>query len=254
MPGTRMFFIGSVLLAGLVILLTFGPLLQSQEVSDSASAGYSVWRDFGCEGCHTLYGQGAPYAPDLTQIYDQRGGEYLREFLVNPNAFHPDQRPMPRFNLMAGEVDSLLAFLQGVGDRSDAVGWPPRPIRVSGGDVLLSVAAGSGGGDSDQISLPADPVARGEILFSRAPALCSSCHSRQPGAVIIGPSLAGIADRAASRVPGQSAEEYIRNSIVNPGAFVVEGFPDSMARNLAEQLNSSQIDDLIAFLLTLREA
>jgi nitric oxide reductase subunit C len=101
----------------------------TNEVSPEVSAGYDVWRANGCEGCHTLFGQGGPYAPDLTRIYRQRGETYLREFLVNPSAFYPNQRFMPRFNLAVAETDSLLAFLDWVGQQD--AGWPPRAIQVN---------------------------------------------------------------------------------------------------------------------------
>lgn len=82
---------------------------------------------------------------------------------------------------------------------------------------------------------------------------CRICHSLQPGVVIVGPSLAGIATRAATRVPGLSAEEYIRQSILEPDAYVVPGFPPGqMVQNLGEILTPEQIDDLVAFLMTLK--
>lgn len=42
--------------------------------------------------------------------------------------------------------------------------------------------------------------------------------------ILVGPSPFGLAERAPSRVPGLAADEYIRQSIVDPEAFVV---PDS---------------------------
>jgi ferredoxin len=101
-----------------------------------------------------------------------------------------------------------------------------------------------------------DPVA-GEKLFNEsslgASASCHLCHSLEPGEVIVGPSLAGVAGRAAERVPGLNAEDYLRQSMVNPDAYVVEGFPPGlMIPNLEETLSAAQIDDLVAFLLTLK--
>ena len=72
----------------------------------------------------------------------------------------------------------------------------------------------------------------------------------QPDVVIVGPSLAGVADRAGSRVAGLSAEEYIRTSIVHPSAFIVAGFQDVMQKNFGDVLSSGQINDLIAYLMT----
>jgi hypothetical protein len=72
----------------------------------------------------------------------------------------------------------------------------------------------------------------------------------QADVVIIGPSLAGIASHAGSRVAGLSAEEYIRASIVHPSEFVVPGFQDVMQKNFGDVLSSGQINDLIAYLMT----
>lgn len=82
---------------------------------------------------------------------------------------------------------------------------------------------------------------------------CRVCHSLQPGERRVGPSLAGIGAAAANRVPGLSAEAYLRQSIVDPDAYVVEGFPaGQMFPDYAERLTDEEIDDLVAFLLTLR--
>jgi nitric oxide reductase subunit C len=244
MPGTRAFFVGSLLLSLLLALALFAGTLQTRDVSAEVAAGYDLWRANGCEGCHTLYGHGGPYAPDLTHIYSQRGDSYLREFLLNPNAFHPNQRVMPSFGLTVSETDNLLAFLDWV-DEQDT-GWPPRPIQVSSGVSEVASAA-----VPITSALPDDPVERGRYWFSRPPANCATCHALEPDVVIVGPSLAGVASRAGTRVPGQSAEQYIRNSLINPGDFVVPGFQNVMAQNLGTQLTAEQINDIIAFLMTL---
>ena len=49
-----------------------------------------------------------------------------------------------------------------------------------------------------------------------------------------------------------TAEEYIRQSIIEPEAHTVEGFTAAvMYPNDAEDLTDQQIDDLVAYLLTL---
>lgn len=50
------------------------------------------------------------------------------------------------------------------------------------------------------------------------------------------------------------AVEYIRTSIVDPSAYVVPGFPDMlMPHSYAEIFTEEEIDDLVAYLLTLQE-
>jgi mono/diheme cytochrome c family protein len=91
---------------------------------------------------------------------------------------------------------------------------------------------------------------RGRSVFD---AYCSRCHGASGDTVIVGPSLAGIATRGGGRVAGQDAEAYIRDSILDPGAYTVEGFPkDMMPRDLKEQIPPADLDALVAYLLTLR--
>src|SRR5687768_2029510 len=56
---------------------------------------------------------------------------------------------------------------------------------------------------------------------------CMSCHSLD-GTKIVGPSWQGLGDRAGSRVDGLSAVDYLRQSITDPSAYVVEGYDDVM--------------------------
>jgi ferredoxin len=82
---------------------------------------------------------------------------------------------------------------------------------------------------------------------------CRICHSLEPGRRLVGPSLAGVGTAAATRVPGMTAGEYLRQSIVDPGAYTVEGFqPGAMLPDIADKLSEQQLDDLVAFLLTLK--
>ena len=85
-------------------------------------------------------------------------------------------------------------------------------------------------------------------------ATCLSCHSldgSSQGSILSnGPTLLGISERAGDTVPGLSAEEYIRASIIDVAAYVVEGFSDTMPRFYGTSLTQQQIDDLVAFLLT----
>ena len=246
MPGTRPFFVICIVLA--LAFLALGFITTSgSAMPPEALAGFGVWRENGCESCHTIYGQGGAYAPDLTTIHNQRGETYLIEFLTNPAVFHPGLRVMPTFSLTRDETANLVAFLSWVNTQPAAASFPSRPINVRGGfaslpDLLPTPPAAVQGNDA---------VSNGLLWFTRAPAICSTCHSVEPNVVIVGPSLFGIGDRAGSRIPGLDAEAYIRQSIIDPGAYVVEGFPDAMARNLGEVLNSQQISEIITYLLTL---
>jgi len=79
---------------------------------------------------------------------------------------------------------------------------------------------------------------------------CVTCHSLVADRVLVGPSLAGIADRAAGRVEGLDAREYVRQSIVDPDALVIAGFDSGkMPQVFGTVLSDVQLDALIDFLL-----
>jgi cytochrome c len=101
-----------------------------------------------------------------------------------------------------------------------------------------------------------DPIAGERLFYDRSIGTggrCSLCHSLEKDLVLVGPSLAGIGLRAETRISGMSGEEYLRESILAPDAYIVEGFPvGQMLPDLDEKLNPDQIDDLVAFLLSLK--
>ncbi|WP_420630886.1 c-type cytochrome [Candidatus Leptofilum sp.] len=117
--------------------------------------------------------------------------------------------------------------------------------------------AADGGGDSSTSSV--GDAARGEELFNQNPIGaagapgCGTCHSLEPGVVIVGPSQSDVGARAETAVEGMSAEEYLRESIVDPEAHLAEGFGSGLMHpTYGEDLTNSQINDLVAFLLTLK--
>jgi hypothetical protein len=89
-----------------------------------------------------------------------------------------------------------------------------------------------------------DP-ADGKLLFNQvsigaAPG-CTTCHSLEPDKVIVGPSLAGVATRAAKRIPGKLAAEYLHESIISPNSYVVEGFSTGiMYQHFEDVLETNQ--------------
>jgi mono/diheme cytochrome c family protein len=94
-------------------------------------------------------------------------------------------------------------------------------------------------------------VEAGEKVFSSSGAGCLVCHSLEPGEVIVGPSLAGVGSRAGDLVEGLTAAEYIEQSIREPDAYVVEGFDEGTMPSWDGILSDSQIESLVAYLLTL---
>lgn len=121
--------------------------------------------------------------------------------------------------------------------------------------VLLFVLTACGGGGGPVVG----DAARGESLYkqstigTKSAAGCVSCHNQDESAGLAdkAPYTAGTGTRAATRVPGMSAEEYIKESILTPNAYVVEGFKEGdMYQTFKDELSEQQIADLVAYLLT----
>jgi cytochrome c oxidase subunit 2 len=97
-----------------------------------------------------------------------------------------------------------------------------------------------------------DELAAGRELFTANG--CNACHTLGDANATaqVGPELNKVAAVAEDRVKGKSAEEYIRESIVDPPAFAVEGYSgDTMPANFEDQMTPEEIDTLVEYLLTL---
>jgi cytochrome c2 len=112
---------------------------------------------------------------------------------------------------------------------------------------LMSLVPGEGEGDDEGTGGGSgDLVADGEAAFSSNG--CSACHSTGSNTVV-GPGLAGIGGRAGDRVPGLSADDYLAQSLREPGAFVVDGFAPIMSS--FSHLSADDVNSLVAYLKTL---
>ena len=58
--------------------------------------------------------------------------------------------------------------------------------------------------------------------------LCLTCHTIGKSGALRFPDLEGVGARAATRVPGMTDVEYLAQSLYEPTAFVVPGFPPAM--------------------------
>jgi cytochrome c oxidase subunit IV len=105
------------------------------------------------------------------------------------------------------------------------------------------------GGEAPAGAPPAELAAQGQAVFTGKGG-CGACHTIEGiSSGMVGPNLTQIGTTAAERKPGLSAEQYIRESIENPGAFVVEGFPPAMPANIRQNMTDAEFEALVAFLL-----
>jgi nitric oxide reductase subunit C len=280
---SRLFAIGSTALAVVVFLgmtldshRQFGKLTNADKITPAVTSGKDVWHANNCINCHTLFGEGAYYAPDLTKITKHRGEAYLQAYLRDPSKFYDEnkhRRLMPKQDLSDKDISHLIAFLDWVSN-VDNQGWPPRPILVTGASLPgtdHSVAQQTQGAGNlappgaRPMSGAENPMALGEQVFRSATPACAACHSIAPGVNMAGPSLAGLEARAApllssGEYKGKAKDlaGYIRESITEPSAHVVPGAMYSangasfMPTTYAKDLTPAQIDQLVAYLSSLK--
>lgn len=269
----RLFAIGSTAFAAILFLgmtldshRQFPTLTNADKITPEVIHGKDVWHKYNCINCHTLFGEGAYYAPDLTKITQHRGEAYLHAYMRDPSKFYDEnkhRRLMPKQDLSETEIFDLVTFLGWVSE-VDNQGWPPRPILVTGGFNQAATAA-SGDEAAVATSGDSDPRALGKSLFSTAVPTCMACHSLTPDADGAGPSLAGIVTRTETLLqsddyqgPAMDVESYLHESIVNPSAHLVPGEMYSaggtsfMPTGYADSLTDEQVDQLVAFLATLK--
>ena len=84
---------------------------------------------------------------------------------------------------------------------------------------------------------------------------CSTCHIVEGMAAgLIGPDLSHIGTDAATRKPGMSGDEYLRESIRSPEAHVAQGVERAtkglMTTAITKDLTDEQVNALVAFLLS----
>jgi nitric oxide reductase subunit C len=265
---TRIFFAaGTAVFAVVFTALTidshrkFGALTHAEAITEDVIQGKHVWHRKNCINCHTLLGEGAYFAPDLTKITQQRGEPYLRQFLRDPSKYYSEERHgrvMPNLNLSDQDITAVIAFLTWVSN-IDNQNWPPRPILVTAASPQGIVLGTTPPGAASE-----DPVALGEAVFKRTPPACFGCHSLQQGVTLVGPSLAGLATRTAGLLTSpdyngtaKTLEEYLRESIVNPNAYVVPGPTfsaggQSIMPPTGAVLKPEEIEQLVAYLATFK--
>jgi cytochrome c oxidase subunit 2 len=101
------------------------------------------------------------------------------------------------------------------------------------------------------MALAGGPGQPGRQVFTLAG--CSACHTLTDAGAqgTVGPSLDGIGTRAGTRVPGLDAQAYIEQSILDPNAFVVEGFPSGvMPQDFRSRLSQDELQALVDYLLS----
>lgn len=89
--------------------------------------GKQIWESNNCMGCHTILGEGAYYAPELTKVYERRGEGYIKAVLMSPVPWAPRGRKMVAYHLNEQDANDVVAFFKWIGE-VDLNGFPAKPM------------------------------------------------------------------------------------------------------------------------------
>jgi len=100
----------------------------------SVERGKRIWERNACFDCHTIYGEGARYAPEVGDVFKRWGGEkdpkgarqMIKDWMKAQPSGVEGRRQMPNFNLAEAQLDDLAEFLAW-SSKTDTQGWPPQP-------------------------------------------------------------------------------------------------------------------------------
>ncbi|PCH78005.1 MAG: nitric oxide reductase [Flavobacteriaceae bacterium] len=118
----RNFFLGGTFVTFLVFIgLTIYSLAgandqtNKEKMTAAVVRGKELWETNNCMGCHTLLGEGAYYAPELTKVLDRRGAGYIKAALMSPVPWQPSGRKMVAYNMSEAEANDMVAFFEWIG-------------------------------------------------------------------------------------------------------------------------------------------
>lgn len=184
-------------------------------MNDSVIRGKHLFEKNNCMGCHTILGEGAYYAPELTKVFERRGQNFIKAMLRDPEAMYPGQRKMTNYHFKDQEIDDLTEFLTWIGT-IDLNGFPPKP------DLAIAPA-------------PTNPSEQKPMIFSQ---MCIACHALGGQGGAVGPALDGVGSRRDA--------DYLKQWLTDP--FVLKA--DSKMPKLP--LSEKDITELTAYLSQLK--
>ncbi len=280
-------------------------------MQSSSSEGKKVFQAYNCMGCHTIVGNGAYFAPDLTDTYATVGPAWLAAYLPSAGTWPSDAvvairirqmaeaglieadtpaayyaaypgaeervrrrggqaANMPDLNFDQDEINALIAFLHYTSSMHTE-GWPPEirartniverrrnALHERAGVLPLmtptaqaSVASAGASITTADAAAPTDPAAQGEVLADSLG--CLACHSTGSERRV-GPGWGGLYGSRQKLVDGSTVEvddAYLAAAISHPEEAIPEGYPAGVMPAYGEQIESGQIDALVAYIKSL---
>ena len=225
--AAKMFFIvGTAVCVGSFLLLTLDTIQKvpaqthSETMTEAVIRGKHLWEENNCMGCHTLLGEGAYYAPELTKVFARRGPSFIKAMLKNPEAMYPGERKMQNYHFSDGQIDDLTDFLKWIGEM-DLNGFPATPN-------LMQVAVANPAGAGAEALAPSRDRPQ---IFNQ---MCVACHALGGQGGQVGPTL----DDVGARKSRDEIERWLQDPLAMKADSRMPKLP----------LSPAEIAELVAFL------
>lgn len=228
-----------------ITIADWGKLSQGQSIKIGKEIFFGKG---GCAVCHSIGPSATARCPNLANVGENASKrkpgmsdiDYFIESLYNPKAYIVEGYPAimppvfrPPAALNENEVKTVIAFLQSQGGKPSVT--PSTNIDLSKYKGLIAQAF---------VDIKGNPHNGQDIFFNRM--LCISCHKINGIGGILGPEL--------SEIGAINTPDYIKESIINPNTDIVKTYkPDIMPKYFKENLTQQEIDDIVSYLITLKE-
>ena len=120
---SRVFFLGGTVVTFLIFIgLTIYSLSKAQDqthsenITNAVIRGKNLWEKNNCMGCHTIFGEGAYYAPELTKVIERRGDAYVKAVLMSEYPWQPNGRKMVAYGFSEQEAQDIVEFFKWAGN------------------------------------------------------------------------------------------------------------------------------------------
>lgn len=183
---------------------------------------------------------------------DVMHGFWIPEFRIKQDAIPGRVTEVRALPTLKGDYTVVCYELCGSGH-----GVMRNPVKVVSRDEYETYVA------SLEIKPPAKPAPGehtaewGKYLIVSNKYACAGCHYLPDAQIagVTGPTWVNLGDRAATRIEGQDARTYMRNSILYPNVYLVSGYPGNvMPQNYSEQMDDTDLESIVDYLLLQSES